>query len=109
MHKTHICFTKDGPEAAARIAKKLENRPKSKFPFHSNATLGPADKANDRILMMPDGPLYFNVETILTQLRVLRQTHLFYADLEILTRDELTRSPRSTSSYWIRRRRSMTT
>ena len=40
--------------------------------------------------MMPDGPLYFNVETILSWLRVLRQTHPFYADLEIPTSDELT-------------------
>ena len=40
--------------------------------------------------MMPDGPLYFNVETILSWLRVLRQTHPFYADLEIPTSDEVT-------------------
>ena len=92
-----ICFPTDGPEAAASFA---ANHSKTTFPFHSNATLadhfkvsfvGPEGQANDyiKILMMPDGPLFFDVDKILTWLRVLRQTHPFYADLELPSSEEL--------------------
>jgi len=92
-----ICFPSDGPEAAADFE---TSRAMTSFPFHSNETLaehikvsfvGPTGKAKDyiKILMMPDGPLFFNVKNILTWLRVLRQTHPYYADIVIPSEEDL--------------------
>ena len=86
-----ICFPSDGAEALADFER---NRFKTQFPFHSIETLaehvrvpfvGPAGKAKDyiRVLMLPDGPLYFNVANVLAWLRVLRQIHPYYADVHI--------------------------
>jgi len=92
-----ICFPSDGPEAAADFE---ASRAMTCFPFHSNETLaehvkvsfvGPTGKAKDyiKILMMPDGPLFFNVNSILAWLRVLRQTHPFYADIVVPSEEDL--------------------
>ena len=92
-----ICFPSDGAEAVAGFER---NRSKTQFPFHSNETLaehvrvsfvGPAGKAKDyiRVLMLPDAPLYLNVANVITWLRVLRQTHPYYADVDIPSKEEL--------------------
>ena len=97
LHGQIIAFPHNGADIAAELAEKLTQ---NTFPFHSNDDLlryikvsfvGPEEQALDyiKVLMLPKGPLYWNVDTIVTWLTLLKQTHPEYANLVLPSKEQL--------------------